>query len=576
MYLLKSQLSLFISWYIQFFLYDKENMKKPWIIGFSATILVLIAITIFVKTPFGQQFLQNLTTTPINTIGEITNPIPTVPQPVRMVFVGDIMFDRGVEASVNRNYNGDFSKLFEKVTIVRDADIAFANLEGPVTDKGNNVGSKYSFQMNPRVLPVIKNTGFDIVSFANNHVGDWNIEGFTDTLKRLNEINLAFTGAGTTKPEAEQVKIIEKNGIKIGFIAFSDVGPNWIAAKETSPGLLIASDPNRTEIIKNAKSQVDFLIVSYHWGTEYKPFNDRQKTLAESSIDAGADLIIGHHPHVIQDYAEYNGKLIFYSLGNFMFDQPFSSETLHGLVVDLTINPDGTYQSVNLILSQQDKTYKIIELREFDRDQDAVLKSTEKKIICPQPKDPNQTNKWLYPVSQDLGLGNYIPSNLIPIPKTISVRGASIQCLTESTVSALEKMTSAAKKAGLSLVVSSAYRSSSIQTTLFNNNEAANPDQEYPSVAKPQHSEHQLGTVVDFRSGSDVAFTLEAFGGSPEYAWMAQHAHEYGFVRSYPDGKQSVTGYASEPWHWRYVGVDYATQAKQSGLTLIEFLKSLQ
>lgn len=551
-------------------------MKKSWIIGLSVTILVLIAITVFVKTPFGQQFLQNLTSTTTETINEIGKPEVVTPQPVHMVFVGDIMLDRGVEASVNRTYGGDFSKLFEKATLVRDADIAFANLEGPVTDKGNNVGSKYSFQMNPNVLPVIKNIGFDIVSFANNHVGDWNIEGFTDTLNRLKNNDIVFVGAGTTKPEAERVKIIEKNGIKIGFLAFSDVGPNWIKATETNPGILLASDPDRLEIIKAAKSQVDFLVVSYHWGDEYKPFNARQKTLAESSIDAGADLIIGHHPHVIQDYAEYNGKLIFYSLGNFMFDQPFSSETLRGLVVSLTVNPDGSYQNVNLNVSQQDKTFKIIELREFDRDTDTVLKPTEKKIVCPKPKDPNQTNKWLYPVSQDLGLGNYIPSNLAPIPKTISVRGASTQCLTESTISALEKMAVAAKKQGLSLVVSSAYRSSGIQTTLFNNNEAVNPNQKYPSVAKPEHSEHQLGTVVDFRSGTDATFTLEAFGNSPEYAWMEKHAHEYGFVRSYPDGKESVTGYIPEPWHWRYIGTDYATQVKQNGLTLIEFLKSIQ
>lgn len=551
-------------------------MKKSWIIGLTTTIIVLIVIALFVKTEFGQQFLQNLMTAPNAIVETVTKPEPIVQKPVRMVFVGDIMLDRGVESSVNKNYSGDFSKLFEKVNTIRDADIAFANLEGPVTDQGNNVGSKYSFQMNPSVLPVIKDAGFDIVSFANNHVGDYNITGFTDTLKRLRESNLLFTGAGNTKPEAQQVTILEKNGMKIGFLGFSDVGPNWIAAKETSPGILLANDPNRLQIIKDAKSQVDFLVVSYHWGDEYKPFTTHQKSLAESSIDAGADLIIGHHPHVIQDYAEYNGKLIFYSLGNFMFDQSFSNDTLHGLIVGLTINPDGTYQNVDLSVSQQDKTYKIIETREFDRDNDAVLKPADKKITCPQPKNPDQVNKWLFPVSQTEGLGNYTPNNLIPIPKTISVRGASFQCLTESTVEALEKMISAAKKEKLSLVVSSAYRSSGIQQTLFSNNQIKNPNQIFPSVAKPEHSEHQLGTVIDFRSGSDVAFTLEAFGGSPEYAWMEKHAHEYGFVRSYPDGKESITGYIAEPWHWRYVGTDYATQVKQSDLTLYEFLKSLQ
>lgn len=551
-------------------------MKLSWKIGLVIMVVILAVVAVFVKTNYGQNVITNLGTKTSDTIITPIKELAVEPKPVKMVFVGDIMFDRGVESSVEKNYNGDFSKLFENTSLINDADIAFVNLEGPVTDKGNNVGSKYSFQMNPAVLPVIKNAGFDIVSFANNHVGDWNVDGFKDTLKRLNDISIPYAGAGNNKSEASKVTIIEKNGVKIGFLGFSDVGPNWIAAKDSNPGILLASDPNRLEIIKTAKSQVNFLVVSYHWGDEYKPFNTRQKTLAESSVDAGADLIIGHHPHVIQDYAEYKGKLIFYSLGNFMFDQSFSPETMRGLIAGITINPDGTYNNVDLKVSEQDKTHKIVEVREFDREVDAVLKPVPAKIVCPKPKDPNQTDRRYYPVSQDTGLGNYIPSNLEPIPSTIKVRGASIQCLTADTISALEKMSAAAKKESKSLVVSSAYRSAGIQQTLFSNNQASNPNQTYPSVAKPEHSEHQLGTAIDFRSGTDATFTLEAFGKSLEYAWLDTHAAEYGFVRSYPDNKETVTGYASEPWHWRYVGIDYAKQIKSSGVTPYEFLKSLQ
>jgi poly-gamma-glutamate synthesis protein (capsule biosynthesis protein) len=257
-------------------------MKLHWKkIVLAASFIVLIILALLVKTPVVRNWLNNIG----NSIPAVTLPLvdkkSEEPKPVRMIFVGDIMFDRGVESSVNKNYNGDFSKLFEKTPFIADADIAFANLEGPVTDQGNNVGSKYSFQMNPAVLPVLKNLGFDIVSFANNHVGDWNVAGFTDTLRRLNENTIMFAGAGDNKPEAQQVKIIEKNGVKIGFLAFSDVGPNWIVATETNPGILLASDQNRSQIIRDAKSQVDFLIVSYHWGDEYKPFNTRQKTVGK-------------------------------------------------------------------------------------------------------------------------------------------------------------------------------------------------------------------------------------------------------------------------------------------------------
>lgn len=539
----------------------------------------LLIIAIFLKTPLVQKylthFIKNEPTITHNLEQEI---IPEPIQPIKMIFTGDIMLNRGVETSVQKNYGGDFSKLFEKVSWFSNADIVFGNLEGPVSDVGNNVGSKYSFRMDPVVIPTLANLGFNVLSFANNHVGDWNVTAFNDTLRRLSESNIAIVGAGNNTTDAEQVRIIEKSGIKIGFLGFTDVGPNWMVAKENSAGILLASNPRRTEIITNAKSQVDFLIVSYHWGEEYVPFNTRQKTLAESSIDAGADMIIGHHPHVIQDYTTYKEKPIFYSLGNFIFDQHFSPETMRGLIVSATLDPETKdLSTIELFTSEQDKTYKIIETRIFEREGDAVLKKepVAQKKSCPQPKDVNQANKWLFPVSQTVGLGNYIPSNLILIPTTIPTRNVSIDCLTSETVTALEKMITDAKALKLSLVVSSAFRSATIQQTLFTNNQTSNPNQLFPTVAKPEHSEHQLGTAVDFRSGSGVEFTLQGFTYSPEYTWMKEHAHEYGFVQSYPEGKESITGYAAESWHWRYVGVTHATAIRDSGLTVYEYLKNL-
>lgn len=550
-------------------------MTKPWKIGLSITIASLVIITIFVKTSFGQSFLQGLVNAP-NTVSNIKENLikgESEPKPITMTFVGDIMMTRGVESSVNKNYNGDYAQLFTNVPQIAQTDIAFGNLEGQVSDTGNNVGSKFSFRMNPAVLPALKSTGFDIVSFANNHIGDWNIAGFLDSLKRLDENGILQTGSGNNKAEARTVKIIEKQGKKIGFLAFSDVGPQWMKATDTHPGILLANDPDRLEIIKTAKSQVDFLIVSYHWGTEYKPFNTRQKDLAETSIDTGADLIIGHHPHVPQDYAEYKGKLIFYSLGNFIFDQPFSEPTMRGMMAQITLNPDLTYRA-ELFTTQQDKTYKIIEVRPFNREQDPVTKEAITNT-CPKPTDQNQADKKLFPVSSDNGIGKYIPSNLKPIPKNIPTREVSVHCLTNETIDALDKMITDAKKINLKLVVSSAYRSADIQETLFSNNKLENPSQDFPTVAKPEHSEHQLGTAVDFRSGSTEEFTLEAFGKSPEYKWMAKNAYLYGFVQSYQPGTESITGYAAESWHWRYVGIAHATTIRNSSITPYEYLKNL-
>lgn len=265
------------------------------------------------------------------------------PKSVSMIFGGDIMLDRGVEASVKKNLGGDFNKLFENLEILKDADIAFANLEGTASDKGKNVGSIYSFHMDPSVVPVLKSAGIDIVSVANNHVGDWGQNSYIDTLKRLTENGILYAGGGMNSKEAETPTIIEKNGIKIGFLGFSDKGPNWMQAKEDSAGLMIASNPRFDEIIKNASKQVDFLIVSFHFGEEYKPLhNERQQYLAHQAVDDGAKLVIGHHPHVVEDTEVYKNSYIAYSLGNFIFDQSWSKPTMQGMLLEVKLIKDGS------------------------------------------------------------------------------------------------------------------------------------------------------------------------------------------------------------------------------------------
>ncbi len=262
-------------------------------------------------------------------------------QEVTLSFLGDIMMDRGVKTSVYKNYAGDFNPLFKNLGLLKEDDITFANLEGPASDVGNNVGSRFSFRMEEKTLDALVGASFDILSFANNHVGDWNVAAFNDTLANLEAKNIPYTGAGKNTTDASTVRIIEKNGLKIGFLGFTDVGPNWMQAGGEKSGILLASDPNRISYIQTAKQNVDILVVSYHWGDEYKPFNERQKTLAETSIDAGATLVVGHHPHVTQDTVQYKNGLIIYSLGNAIFDQYFSEETMRGGLVQVVVNKEG-------------------------------------------------------------------------------------------------------------------------------------------------------------------------------------------------------------------------------------------
>lgn len=260
---------------------------------------------------------------------------------VSMLFTGDIMLDRDVERAVLQNGKGDFSFLFENAEFLNKADITFGNLEGPMSDKGGDAGSNFSFRMNPLGLYGLDNAGFDILSVANNHAGDWGRDAFEDTLLRLKGKEILAVGGGMNKSEASRVKIIEKNGIKIGFLGFSDVGPKWLEAGENNPGISLV-DEDFMEVIKKAAQEVDCLVVSIHFGEEYQKIsNERQKEIAMSAINAGAKIVIGHHPHVIQEIENYDAGVIAYSLGNFIFDQNFSEETMQGAVLKITVDKKG-------------------------------------------------------------------------------------------------------------------------------------------------------------------------------------------------------------------------------------------
>ena len=270
--------------------------------------------------------------------------IPEVKTPdfVKLIFGGDIMLDRGVKNSVVKNLGGDYSKLFDNLKMLKDFDIVFANLEGPASDKGRDKRNLYSFRMDPQVIDVLKDAGINIVSFANNHVGDWRSTAFTDTLARLKESGILYTGAGMNSVEAETPTIIEKHGMKIGFLGFSDVGPNDMKVGANQAGLLLASNLRFDEIIQNATKLVDYLVISFHWGDEYKSkHNKRQEYLAHRAIDVGAKIAIGHHPHVVQDFEVYKNGYIAYSLGNFIFDQSWSEPTMQGMLLEIELHKDG-------------------------------------------------------------------------------------------------------------------------------------------------------------------------------------------------------------------------------------------
>lgn len=540
----------------------KENFKII-ITSLSISILFFGAI-LFVTKNINRINSNNQTAKAITAIQEIPEIKNTT-----ISFVGDIMLTRGVKSSVVKNFSGDYNKLFENVTELKEADILFSNLEGAVSDKGNNVGSKYSFRMDPIVLPSLKEAGFDIVSFSNNHVGDWNTIAFTDTLSRLSENNILKTGAGSDKKEAEEPTIIKKNGTRFGFLGFSDVGPNWLEATESKPGILLASDPNLTSIIQIAKTKVDVLIVSFHFGDEYKiVHNKRQEILAHNAIDNGADLVIGHHPHVMQDIEEYKGKTIVYSLGNFIFDQYFSKDTMRGMLFETTFKGKDLIKTEQKIITlnkkyQPEGISSIKEIEEKDEENNTTcLKSTE-----------DFDDLFLLDLGQEVKLPNisYVPKKLRELNTTSSTRKGI--CLIDEARTAFEDMVKKAKEDGLTIRATSGFRSYETQKNLYNNALKIDEKRAKISIAKPGHSEHQLGTAVDITGPSaKYSSATSSFNESPEDLWLRDNAYLFGFIQSYPKGKEETTGYRYESWHYRFVGIDNAQKIKENKMTITEFL----
>lgn len=259
---------------------------------------------------------------------------------ITLMFVGDIMLNRRVGGLIqeNKDYRWPFLKI---ASTTRAADILFGNLESVISDKGENVGSKYSFRALPRSFEGLKYAGFDVLNVANNHSADWSLLAFKDSLTRLVMADISFCGGGFTEMEAYGPTILTAAGVRFGFLCYTDLGPELFRASGDNAGFAWADWERIKQDIKKIKEQdsADIVIVSYHFGSEYetKP-NARQKDLAEGAIDAGADLVVGHHSHVTQPVVRYKEGWIAYSLGNFVFDQMFSEATRTGILLEVKVN----------------------------------------------------------------------------------------------------------------------------------------------------------------------------------------------------------------------------------------------
>ena len=285
-----------------------------------------------------------------------------------LVSAGDIMGDRGVRASVEKN-GGNPSYLFQGGTskvdqikccsffgyqypvvsrtgnagaveqVIQDADFAIANLESGVLPNAPLHGpTSFTFTTDPSYLQAVKDGGFDFLSNANNHAKNGGNKGLSDAISTLDQLGILHAGAGDSPAAAAAPAITTIDGVKVAIIACDAVDPGYWSKQPGQIGTNSCKTGSVTQTIQQIRGSVDVIIVFPHWGIEYEQPVPYQFALAKEWFDAGADMIIGSHNHFPGGIYDYNGHVAMLSMGNFIFDQTFRQTTLQGLVVETTWN----------------------------------------------------------------------------------------------------------------------------------------------------------------------------------------------------------------------------------------------
>jgi poly-gamma-glutamate synthesis protein (capsule biosynthesis protein) len=269
---------------------------------------------------------------------------------VRLVFGGDCLLAEHYETAAGDNIH----RAFDGFDLFAVADIAMVNLECPVTQRGKKVKKPYNFRMQPRFLEVLSRAGIDLVNLANNHIFDYGETGLFDTIHHLESAGIRHVGAGRTREEAHSAVLFDIRGIRIAFLGYYG-GGEAPAATEMSGGVAVRS----LEVIEQDVRRVqqadsaDIIIVNLHWGVEKAttPEPD-QVRFARSIVDAGADVVVGHHPHVLQAVERYGSGVIAYSLGNLVFGGN-SRETYDTALLHVDASRDSVSYSIVPVRMEQ-------------------------------------------------------------------------------------------------------------------------------------------------------------------------------------------------------------------------------
>lgn len=339
-------------------------MKFVKIIVFILVFLLLLLLFLFIgaRSLYPDTIVFNIENNlPENSIKVVEK------KPIKFLFFGDLMMDRSVRVNIEARGFYILDDL-KKKKFLEGYDFVGVNLEGVVTNEGEHYApvKKYDFAFPPEYAQEVVKAGFNYFALSNNHMADQGEQGIVETRENLSKLpGVYYSGSKSGEVDDDSVVIVEKKDKRIAFVSYSMMSGR-------------INDLVRNEKIEKqveeVKSKVDFVVVNIHWGVEYQEnFNEWQQALGYKMIDKGADVVIGHHPHVRQGVEVYEGKPIFYSLGNFVFDQYFSRETQRSYAVEITwlddniefvLHPLKGENSKAILLEGEEKEEGLREIRE--------------------------------------------------------------------------------------------------------------------------------------------------------------------------------------------------------------------
>jgi poly-gamma-glutamate capsule biosynthesis protein CapA/YwtB (metallophosphatase superfamily) len=267
-----------------------------------------------------------------------SSPAAVTVRPLRLASVGDINLGDVPGAAIE--VEGPRYPWESAGRALRRADIAFGNLESAVSRRGTPFPKQFNFRGTPAALVGLRrHSGMDVLNLANNHVGDYGPTAMLDTVRGVERLGMRAVGAGAGLERALQPQVVERLGLRVGFVGFSNILPLEFAAEPGRPGVAWATPETVDEAVRTARKRADVVVATFHWGIEKMPFETAdQAELARIAANAGAQLVIGAHPHVLQPLRRAGAALVAYSLGNFVFGAHSSDTAATGvLLTDLSV-----------------------------------------------------------------------------------------------------------------------------------------------------------------------------------------------------------------------------------------------